>query len=96
MRLIDADKLNKKKKYCFGVAGLPFPKSEWFIKASDLFSSTTVDAVPVIHSYWKLEDDEQESDDMYKAIVCAHCGKIGGRNFKYCPNCGSKMDGDKK
>ena len=43
MRLIDADKLNKKKKYCFDVEGLPFSKSEWFIKASDLFSSPTVD-----------------------------------------------------
>lgn len=47
MRLIDADKLNKKKKYCFDVEGLPFPKSEWFIKANDLFSAPSVNAIPV-------------------------------------------------
>lgn len=47
MRLIDADRLNKKKKYCFDVEGLPFPKSEWFIKAKDLFSAPTVDAIPI-------------------------------------------------
>ena len=47
MRLIDADRLNKKKKYCFDVEGLPFPKSEWFIKANDLFSVPTVDAIPI-------------------------------------------------
>ena len=47
MRLIDADRLNKKKKYCFDVEGLPFPKSEWFIKANELFSAPTVDAIPV-------------------------------------------------
>ena len=51
MRLIDADKLNKKKKYCFDVEGLPFPKSEWFIKAGDLFSAPTVDPTSGIVSF---------------------------------------------
>ena len=51
MRLIDADRLNKKKKYCFDVEGLPFPKSEWFIKASDLFSAPTVDPASGIVSF---------------------------------------------
>lgn len=48
MRLIDADKLNRKKKYSFQTVGLPFPKNEWFIKVADLFSAPTVDAVPVV------------------------------------------------
>ena len=48
MRLIDADKLNRKKKYSFQTVGLPFPKNEWFIKAADLFAATTIDAVPVV------------------------------------------------
>ena len=43
MRLIDADALNRKKKYSFQTQGMPFPKSEWFIKADDLFSAPTVD-----------------------------------------------------
>ena len=51
MKLIDADRLNKKKKYCFDVEGLPFPKSEWFIKASDLFSAPTVDPASGIVSF---------------------------------------------
>lgn len=42
-RLIDANKLNRKKKYLFETRGLPFPKSEWFIKADDLFSAPTID-----------------------------------------------------
>ena len=45
-RLIDADKLNKKKKYLFQIKGGAFPKSEWFIKADDLFSAPTVEAIP--------------------------------------------------
>ena len=47
-RYIDADKLNKKKKYSFQTQGLPFPKSEWFIKADDLFSAPTADVVEVV------------------------------------------------
>lgn len=41
-RLIDADKLNRKKKYCFQTEHGAFPKSEWFIKADDLFSAKTI------------------------------------------------------
>ena len=41
-RLIDADKLNKKKKYSFQTVFGAFPKSEWFIKADDLFSAPTI------------------------------------------------------
>ena len=49
-RLIDAKKLNRKKKYLFETRGLPFPKSERFIKADDLFSAPTIDpeTLPVV------------------------------------------------
>jgi hypothetical protein len=48
MRLIDADKLNRKKKYSFQIKSGVFPKSEYFIPANALFESKTVDAVPVV------------------------------------------------
>ena len=48
MRLIDADKLNKKKKYSFQTVFGVSPKCEFFIKADDLFRAPTVDAVPVV------------------------------------------------
>ena len=49
-RLIDANKLNRKKKYLFETRGLPFPKSEWFIKADDLFSAPSIDpeTIPIV------------------------------------------------
>lgn len=49
-RLIDANKLNRKKKYQFETHGLPFPKSDWFIRASDLFSAETIDqeTLPIV------------------------------------------------
>ncbi len=42
-RLIDADKLNRKKKYCFPTERGAFPKSEWFIKA-DVSAPTIIKA----------------------------------------------------
>ena len=42
MRLIDADVLNRKKKYSFQVIGGCFPKSEWFIKLEDLHRAPTM------------------------------------------------------
>ena len=40
--LIDRKQLNKKRKYCFQTQGGAFPKSEWFIKAEDLFDAPTI------------------------------------------------------
>lgn len=53
MRLIDADKLSKKKKYQFKVEEGAFPKSDWFILATDLFRAPTIDpeTLPVVQMY---------------------------------------------
>lgn len=45
MRLIDADKLNRKKKYSFQTKFGCFPKNEWFIKLEDLFRAPTIDPI---------------------------------------------------
>lgn len=59
MRLIDADKLNKKKKYLFQTESGAFPKSEYFIKADDLFSAPTVEAIPKADYENRLKADMQ-------------------------------------
>lgn len=57
MRLIDADNLNRKKKYSFETVHGIFPKNEWFLKLEDLHKAPTVDAVPVVRcrecEHWK-------------------------------------------
>lgn len=52
-RLIDADKLNKKKKYLFQTQYGVFTKSEYFIKADDLYLAPTV-----------IEADKAESEEV--------------------------------
>ena len=41
-RMVDADALNRKKKYLIKTENGVFPKSEWFIKANDLFAAKTI------------------------------------------------------
>ena len=70
MRLIDADKLNRKKKYLFQTQGGCFPKSEWFIKADDLF------AAPTINPYeWISVEDRLPEENVCVLVVV----KIGDR-----------------
>jgi rubrerythrin len=57
----------------------------------------TVDAAEVVHGRWihQEEDIRGISDHQY---VCSACGHLYWNaripNFKYCPHCGAKMDGD--
>lgn len=59
----------------------------------------TVDAVPVRHGKWI--DDGQHADFFpHHEWRCSECGEqvleIGVPWFKYCPNCGARMDAERK
>ena len=85
MRLIDADKLNKKKKYCFQVQGPPFPKNEYFIRLSDVFAAPTIDPSKLMkRGRWLNEPgriprcsvcmEYSDDADTGQAIFCPFCG----------------------
>lgn len=61
------------------------------------------DAVPVRHGKWLYGESESGHDGYY----CSQCGKhirwIYGeedinfiRSYNYCPNCGARMDAERK
>ena len=57
-----------------------------------------VDAVPVVHGHWVTEEEAIEKDDYLLRDTCSVCGHCDwdcteSQDFKYCPNCGAKMDG---
>jgi len=83
MRLIDADRLNKKKKYSFQTEFGCFPKNEWFLKVDDLFSAPTVDAVPVVRckdcQFWQRHT--QVNRDYGK---CERFGTVTTRCNDFC------------
>ena len=66
---------------------------ECCILVGDLMAAPTVDAVEVVHGRWEYMHDS--------IFNCTNCGSIhivetsmGNPKWRYCPNCGAKMDGD--
>lgn len=51
-----------------------------------------VDAVPVVRGEWKLI----ESELPWIEYRCSECGTYSKYATHYCPNCGAKMDGERK
>lgn len=75
-RLIDVDKLNKKKKYLFKTESGAFPKSEWFIKANDLFSAPTVEAIPKANVYKAIQEMMKYEHEGFINISLARLDEI--------------------
>ena len=61
-------------------------------------NAPTVDAVEVVHGQWKRRLVDWSAPYSWK-VECSNCdfdicGLGDAVLFKYCPNCGAKMDGD--
>ena len=59
----------------------------------------SADVAPVRHGWWLRSDDDWDS---LTSIRCSICGEewcfemiddVTLLNYKYCPNCGARMDG---
>ena len=57
-------------------------------------SIPTVDAVPVRHGKW-LPREASVLYPFWERYTCSECGKHSD-DTRYCPNCGAKMDGERK
>ena len=55
-----------------------------------LLALPVVDAVPVVHGRWAHHKGGYS--DHYECTVCGE-GIVLTARFRYCPNCGAKMDG---
>lgn len=49
-----------------------------------LISAPALDVEPVVHARWKMTDSP----------YCSHCKRIAMLKYRYCPNCGARMDGE--
>lgn len=61
----------------------------------DLIHMPTIDAVPVVHGRWqRFVVDRRHQIEGDECSVCGFkYGGLGIESFRYCPNCGAKMDG---
>jgi len=83
MKLINRDKLCE-------YANNQVSKS---VDANDIMRFPTVDAEPLIHGYWRGKPILG-----FCTVWCSVCGEPYLENdgrWRYCPNCGAKMDGTK-
>ena len=59
----------------------------------------SVDAVPVVHGRWTEKETSENTIDEWQSAKCTNCGKYHTtpylyyfNDYKFCPNCGAKMD----
>ena len=49
-------------------------------------AAPVVDVVEVVHGEWKKRKN-------WRLYVCSACSHESDEPYRYCPNCGAKMDG---
>lgn len=56
------------------------------------------DVAPVKHGEWEFPIFTDSDDGLDPRVKCSECGGIEAAfaRWKYCPNCGAKMDGGKQ
>lgn len=52
----------------------------------------TIDALPVAHGEWIYDGKFAELNKFY----CSKCKRTEFRMSDYCPNCGARMDGERR
>ena len=97
-RLIDADSLYRRVKTECNPYGKPTIEYESGCKVLDwIDSAPTIDAEPVKHGKWttqirRVDYNPYHPFETYGACSLCGCGQSINKNFKYCPNCGARMD----
>ena len=101
-RLIDANALTRR----FKVRGCFKKDMLGCMVAQIINTAPTVDAVEVVHGRWARKQIGKYTGT--DEVVCSCCGyfiavtcsdtgfKEAIKGMNYCPNCGAKMDGERK
>lgn len=93
MRLINADELKHDLEW------LECDTPVYLDVMSTIDERTTVDAEPVKHGHWI---NKEISPDVW-VCLCSECDDVAyysmhkvATKFRYCTNCGAKMDGERR
>jgi hypothetical protein len=108
MRVIDVEELLKRLNQLYEEQGLTpeWTGDDWddgagsiFIDIVEIINEQPIE--PVKRGKWEIHLLENGGHIFGKSLLCSECGffwreELYRKNFKYCPNCGAKMDGDNK
>lgn len=58
----------------------------------------SADVAPVVHAQWEIPIFIDGNDALDPRVKCSECGEVEAAlaRWKYCPNCGARMDGGDK
>ena len=104
--IIFIDPQTREYEVCFGSYFLENVR-KWLSEEFEIVDAPTVDAVEVVHGRWAALDDdyeELEGEEEAKRWGCSACREVveyddwTHRSYltRFCPNCGAKMDGERK
>ena len=54
----------------------------------------SADVAPVRHGRWDRVIPSKSAAKWSSKVSCSVCHNVGYNHFKYCPNCGAKMDSE--
>ena len=92
MRLIDADAL-KKEAYPFTCA----VGTEYAVTLRRINEAPTIDAEPVRHGRWgTYHITGYDGLHPTYTVPCSECAYEATFTYRYCPNCGARMDAETK
>lgn len=91
MRIVDADALKEKIEQSDGEGTIARYCKRVLAECLDN-DAPTVDAIPVVHGAWINIPDKPEWDQK----ACSVCGDYFCCQNNFCPNCGAKMDGERR
>ena len=60
---------------------------------SDIKGMKTADVAPVRHGRWERVIPSKSAAKWSTKVSCSNCHNAGYTRYKYCPNCGCRMDG---
>lgn len=92
MRLIDADEIKYREQLEWFGNGRYEPMQ--FVYESDIDIQPTVDAAPVRHGKWTRHTLGSTGYGTTVMHQCSECESMTISRFRYCPNCGARMDKD--
>lgn len=76
--------------------GNPFPDGVDAIDIKDVDAIPAADVAPVRHGRWvdRIVNENEVIQPWMKRYYCSECLEGGNQSwFKFCSNCGAKMDG---
>ena len=81
------DIIDVKQAVCCGELKIVIQNGFSFLentKSGERVLLNKVDVVPVVHGRWERHTNA--------SVQCSVCGGVVLMRFKFCPNCGAKMD----